>query len=176
MGRSWEGRGGWPTVLGPLTAGEDISSDAAAAAMAEILAGNATPAQIAGFIVALRMKGETVDELVGLLTAMDEAANRVVLDDVAGGVDVVGTGGDRSHSVSVSRMAARVGAGAGVRVSNPGNRAASSSCGSADLLGALGVAIALAPEGAAACVAEAGIGFSFAPRYRPAMRHAIPTR
>src|SRR3954465_679855 len=175
MGRSWEERGGWPTVLGPLTAGEDISSDAAAAAMAEILAGNATPAQIAGFIVALRMKGETVDELVGLLTAMDEAANRVVLDDVDGVVDVVGTGGDRSHSVNVSTMAALVVAGAGVRVCQHGNRAASSSCGAADLLEALGVAIELAPEAVARCVAEAGIGFCFAPRYHPAMRHALPT-
>jgi anthranilate phosphoribosyltransferase len=176
MGLSWEERGGWPSILGPLTAGEDIDADSAAAAMAEILAGNATPAQIAGFIVALRMKGETVDELVGLLTAMDGAANRVILDDVAGVVDVVGTGGDRSHSVNVSTMAALVVAGAGVRVCKHGNRAASSSCGAADLLEALGVALELAPEGVARCVAEAGIGFCFAPRYHPAMRHAIPTR
>ena len=176
MGASWEERGGWPSVLGPLTAGEDLASEAAAAAMAEILAGNASAAQIAGFIVALRMKGETVDELVGLLSAMDGAANRVVLDDVAGVVDVVGTGGDRSHSINVSTMAALVVAGAGVRVCKHGNRAASSSCGSADLLEALGVAIELAPEAVARCVAEAGIGFCFAPRYHPAMRHSIPTR
>jgi anthranilate phosphoribosyltransferase len=107
---------------------------------------------------------------------MDGAANRVILDDVAGVVDVVGTGGDRSHSVNVSTMAALVVAGAGVRVCKHGNRAASSSCGAADLLEALGVALELAPEGVARCVAEAGIGFCFAPRYHPAMRHAIPTR
>jgi anthranilate phosphoribosyltransferase len=176
MGASLEDLGGWPGVLGPLTAGEDLTSELAAAAMAEVLAGNASPAQIAGFIVALRMKGETVDELVGLLSALDDAANRVVLDDVTGVVDVVGTGGDNSHSINVSTMAALVVAGAGVRVCKHGNRAASSSCGSADLLEALGVAIELAPEAVARCVAEAGIGFCFAPRYHPAMRHAIPTR
>jgi anthranilate phosphoribosyltransferase len=173
---SWDDLGGWPAVLGPLTAGEDLTADLAAAAMAEVLAGNATPAQIAGFIVALRMKGETVDELAGLLSAMDQAANHVVLDDLDGVVDVVGTGGDRSHSINVSTMAALVVAGAGVRVCKHGNRAASSSCGSADLLEALGVVIELAPEAVARCVAEAGIGFCFAPRYHPAMRHAIPTR
>jgi anthranilate phosphoribosyltransferase len=173
---SGEELGGWPGVLGPLTAGEDLSSDQASAAMAEILAGNASPAQIAGFIVALRMKGETVEELAGLLAAMDGAANHVILDDVEGVVDVVGTGGDRSHSINVSTMAALVVAGAGVRVCKHGNRAASSSCGSADLLEALGVAIELPPEAVARCVAEAGIGFCFAPRYHPAMRHSIPTR
>ncbi|MEY2406904.1 MAG: anthranilate phosphoribosyltransferase, partial [Acidimicrobiaceae bacterium] len=149
---SWDDLGGWPAVLGPLTAGEDLSADLAAAAMAEVLAGNATPAQIAGFIVALRMKGETVDELAGLLSAMDQAANHVVLDDLDGVVDVVGTGGDRSHSINVSTMAALVVAGAGVRVCKHGNRAASSSCGSADLLEALGVVIELAPEAVARCV------------------------
>jgi anthranilate phosphoribosyltransferase len=122
------------------------------------------------------MKGETVEELAGLLAAMDGAANRVVLDDVEGVVDVVGTGGDRSHSINVSTMAALVVAGAGVRVCKHGNRAASSSCGSADLLEALGVSIELPPEAVARCVAEAGIGFCFAPRYHPAMRHSIPTR
>ncbi|MDQ1715113.1 MAG: anthranilate phosphoribosyltransferase, partial [Frankiaceae bacterium] len=124
MGASLEELGGWPGVLGPLTAGEDLSSGQASAAMAEILAGNASSAQIAGFIVALRMKGETVQELAGLLAAMDGAANRVVLDDIEGVVDVVGTGGDRSHSINVSTMAALVVAGAGVRVCKHGNRAA----------------------------------------------------
>src|SRR3954453_21259175 len=176
MGGSWEERGGWPTVLGSLTAGEDISPDSAAAAMAEILAGNATPAQIAGFIVGLRMKGETVDEMVGLLTAMHDAAESVPLADVTGVVDTCGTGGDRSHSINVSTIAAIVVAGAGVKVCKHGNRAASSACGSADLLEALGVTIDLEPARVARCVDEAGIGFCFAPRFHPAMRHAIPTR
>jgi anthranilate phosphoribosyltransferase len=168
--------GGWPAVLGPLTAGSDISVELAAAAMTEVLAGNATPSQIAGFIVALRMKGETVDEMVGLLTAMHAAAESVPLADVTGVVDTCGTGGDRSHSINVSTIAAIVVAGAGVKVCKHGNRAASSACGSADLLEALGVTIDLEPAAVARCVEEAGIGFCFAPRFHPAMRHAIPTR
>jgi anthranilate phosphoribosyltransferase len=144
--------------------------------MGEILAGNATPAQIAGFIVALRMKGETVEEIVGLLDAMHAAAESVPLADVTGVVDTCGTGGDRSHSINVSTIAAIVVAGAGVKVCKHGNRAASSACGSADLLEALGVVIDLEPATVARCVEEAGIGFCFAPRFHPAMRHAIPTR
>jgi anthranilate phosphoribosyltransferase len=173
---SLEQLGGWPAVLGPLTTAHDISADLAAAAMAEILSGNAGPAQIAGFIVALRMKGETVEEMVGLLTAMRAAAESVPLADVSGVVDTCGTGGDRSQSINVSTIAAFVVAGAGVRVCKHGNRAASSACGSADLLEALGVAIDLEPERVAGCVDEARIGFCFAPRFHPAMRNAIPTR
>jgi anthranilate phosphoribosyltransferase len=168
--------GGWPAVLGPLTAGDDIAAEHATAAMSEILAGNATPAQIAGFIVALRMKGETVDEIVGLLAAMHAAAESVPLADVSGVVDTCGTGGDRSHSINVSTIAAIVVAGTGVKVCKHGNRAASSACGSADLLEALGVTIDLGPTEVARCIEEAGIGFCFAPRFHPAMRHAIPTR
>src|SRR5436309_5611815 len=168
--------GGWPAVLGPLTAGHDITSDQAAAAMAEVLAGNATAAQIAGFIVALRMKGETVDEMVGLLTAMHAAAESVPLSDVSGVVDTCGTGGDRSHSINVSTIAAFVVAGAGIKVCKHGNRAASSACGSADVLEALGVAIEIDPSTVARCVEHAGIGFCFAKRFHPAMRHAGPTR
>ena len=171
-----EDLGGWPAVLGPLTQRQDLPHGHTRAAMAEILAGEATPAQIAGFIVALRMKGETVDELAGLLEAMGAAAERVELPDLDGVVDIVGTGGDRSHSVNVSTMAAVVVAGAGVRVCKHGNRAASSRCGSADLLEALGVRLDLDPEGVARCVGSAGIGFCFAPRFHPAMRHAVPTR
>jgi anthranilate phosphoribosyltransferase len=168
--------GGWPAVLGPLTQRHDLPAAHAQAAMAEILAGTATSAQIAGFIVALRMKGETVDELKGLLDAMTEAAAKVPLASVDDVVDVVGTGGDRSHSVNVSTMAALVVAGAGVRVCKHGNRGASSKCGAADVLEALGVNLELEPEGVARCVEEAGIGFCFAPRFHPAMRHAVPTR
>jgi len=168
--------GGWPAVLGPLTQRQDLRADQARAAMAEVLAGNASGAQIAGFIVALRMKGETVEELRGLLDAMADAAERVPLASVDGVVDIVGTGGDRSHSVNVSTMAALVVAGAGVPVCKHGNRAASSRCGSADLLEALGVDLDLDPAGVARCVESAGIGFCFAPRFHPAMRHAGPTR
>lgn len=168
--------GGWPAVLGPLTAGEDLLAAHARAAMLAVLSGEATPAQIAGFIVALRMKGETVEELVGLLDAMGEVGEHVELPDLDDVVDIVGTGGDRRHTVNISTMAALTAAGAGVRVCKHGNRAASSRCGTADVLEALGVRLDVGPAGVAACVAEAGIGFCFAPRFHPAMRHAGPTR
>jgi len=173
---SLDALGGWPAVLGPLTAGVDLTADQAWAAMAEILDGGATPAQIAGFIVALRMKGESVPELSGLLGAMLAAAEPVPLDDPGAVLDIVGTGGDRTHSINVSTLAALVASGAGGRVCKHGNRAASSSCGAADLLEALGVVIDLGPGGVARCVDEAGIGFCFAPRFHPSMRHAGPTR
>ena len=168
--------GGWPGVLGPLTAGDDLTTDQAAAAMTEILAGDATPAQIAAFIVGLRMKGETVEEMAGLLSAMQDAAEYVPLADLDGVIDTCGTGGDRSHSINVSTIAAFVVAGAGAKVCKHGNRAASSACGSADVLEALGVAIELDPAAVARCVEKAGIGFCYAPRFHPAMRHAGPTR
>lgn len=168
--------GGWPAILGQLTAGDDLDAVQAEAAMAEILQDDATPAQIAGFIVALRMKGETVDELTGLVAAMIDKAIRVPLAELGGVIDIVGTGGDRSSSINVSTIAAIVAAGAGARVCKHGNRAASSACGAADLLEALGVAIDLDPRGVARCVDEAGIGFCFAPRFHSAMRHAVPTR
>jgi anthranilate phosphoribosyltransferase len=170
--------GGWPAVLGPLLAGRDLTTDQARAAMAEILQGTATPAQLAGFVVALRMKGESVAELTGLLAAMLAAAELVPLDDDvrARAVDVVGTGGDRSHTINVSTLASLVVAGAGVPVCKHGNRAASSSCGSADLLEALGVNLELSPAGVAECLAIAGMAFCFAPRFHPALRHAGPSR
>jgi anthranilate phosphoribosyltransferase len=176
VGATLEELGGWPAVLGPLTQRADLPAATAKAAMAEILSDSATPAQIAGFIVALRMKGETVEELVGLLDALAEAGERVELASLDGVIDIVGTGGDRSHSVNVSTMSALVIAGAGVRVCKHGNRAASSRCGAADLLEALGVKLELEPAAVARCVDEAGIGFCFAPRFHPAMRHAVPTR
>jgi anthranilate phosphoribosyltransferase len=167
---------GWPAVLGALTSGRDLPAAEARAAMAEILEGAATPAQVAGFIVALRMKGETVDELTGMVDAMLAAAERVVLPADVVAVDIVGTGGDRAHTINVSTLAALVVAGAGGRVCKHGNRAASSATGTADVLEALGVRIDCGPKEVARCVAEAGIGFCFAPRYHPAMRHAGPTR
>jgi anthranilate phosphoribosyltransferase len=167
---------GWAPVIGTLSSGADLTAERARAAMAEILDGAATPAQIAGFIVALRMKGETVDELTGLLDAMLDTAERVELPADVSVVDIVGTGGDRAHTINVSTLAALVVAGAGGRVCKHGNRAASSSAGSADVLEALGVRIDCGPAEVARCVREAGIGFCFAPRYHPAMRHAGPTR
>lgn len=168
--------GGWPGVLGILSRGGDLSADMAHAVMAEILAGHATDAQIAGFIVALRMKGETVDELRGLVDAMFDEAERVVLHVDGPVVDIVGTGGDQAHTINVSTLSALVVAGAGGRVCKHGNRAASSSTGSADLLEELGVRIDCGPLDVARCVADAGIGFCFAPRFHPAMRHAGPPR
>jgi anthranilate phosphoribosyltransferase len=168
--------GGWPAVLGTLAARRDLTTEQARAAMAEILDGAATSAQIAGFIVALRMKGETIDELGGLVDAMLTAAERVTLPPDETVVDIVGTGGDRAHTINVSTLSALVVAGAGGRVCKHGNRAASSATGSADLLEALGVRIDCGPEEVARCVAEAGIGFCFAPRFHPAMRHAGPPR
>lgn len=146
--------------------------------MATILRGDATSAQIAGFLVALRAKGEHVDELTGLLDAALDEATFVPLteDEQAHCVDIVGTGGDGSDSINVSTMAALVIAGAGVPVCKHGNRSASSKCGSADLLELLGVVIELGPDGVAACVREAGIGFCFAPVFHPAFRHAGPPR
>jgi anthranilate phosphoribosyltransferase len=175
---SLEALGGWRTVLGRLTSGGDLTHDEARAAMAEILEGAASPAQIAGFAIALRMKGETVDELDGLLDAMLGVAAlvEVPLEVHARLVDVVGTGGDRSHSINVSTLAALVVAGTGVPVCKHGNRAASSACGAADLLEALGVNIDLDAEGVTRCIVGAGIGFCFAPRFHPALRHAGPPR
>jgi anthranilate phosphoribosyltransferase len=167
---------GWPAVLGTLSAGGDLDRARARAVMAEILDGAATPAQIAGFMVALRMKGETVEELGGLVEAMLDAAERVELAPGLDAVDIVGTGGDRAHTINVSTLASLVVAGAGGRVCKHGNRAASSSTGAADVLEALGVRIDCGPEEVARCVAEAGIGFCFAPRFHPSMRHAGPTR
>jgi anthranilate phosphoribosyltransferase len=168
--------GGWPAVLGSLTGRHDLSREVAEAAMAEVLAGDASDAQIAAFMVALRMKGETVDELSGLVAAMLEVAAIVPLADPSNTLDIVGTGGDRAHTINVSTLAALVTAGAGAKVCKHGNRAASSSCGTADVLEALGVVIDLGPEAVATCVEEVGMGFCFAAKYHPAMRHAGPPR
>ena len=154
--------------------GESLGSDGAAAALGDILEGNATSAQIAAFAVGLRIKGETVEEMGGLVRAMLGRAEPVHAGDDL--VDTCGTGGDRSFTINVSTIAAFVVAGAGAKVCKHGNRAASSASGSADMLEALGVAIDLGPAGVARCVSEAGMGFCFAPRYHAASRHAIPTR
>lgn len=168
--------GGWPGVLTRLVSRQDLTRQQAAEAMAEILEGAASPAQIGAFLVGLRAKGETVEELTGLLDAMLDASERVPLPEPSTLVDTCGTGGDRSHSINVSTLAALVVAASGARVCKHGNRAATSAAGSADLLEALGVAIDLGPAGVARCVTEAGFGFCFAPRFHPAMRHAGPPR
>lgn len=167
---------GWPAVLGEVTAGRDLDPEVAHAAMTEILAGDATPAQIAGFVVALRVKGETVEELAALRRAMLDAAERIELPDGLDAVDTCGTGGDRAGTINVSSIAALVLAGGGVPVLKHGNRASSSQCGSADVYETLGIAIDLGPEGVAACVVETGFGFAMAPRFHPSMRHAGPPR
>lgn len=165
----------WARTITSLLAGDDLAEDQSAAAMTEIMDGAATPAQIAGFVVALRAKGETVDEVVGLVKTMRAFSQRI---EVPGDLlDTCGTGGDRTGTFNVSTAAALVCAGAGVKVAKHGNRAASSRCGSADVLEALGVKIDLQPEEVAACIEEAGIGFCFAPVFHPAMRHAgVPRR
>lgn len=170
--------GGWPALLTRLARGDDLSASEAASGLAEILAGDATPAQIAAFIFGLRCKGETVEEMAGLVRAMLAAAEAV---PVAAGlrdelVDTCGTGGDRSGTINVSTIAALVVAGAGVPVCKHGGRAASSLAGSADVLEALGVVIDLGPQGVARCLDRAGSAFCFAPRYHPAMRHATGVR
>ena len=169
----------WPNLLAALLRGEELSTADTTWAMGEIMSGSATLAQIAGFAVALRARRETSAEVAGLVDAM--LANAVPVELPPGlreqALDVVGTGGDRAHTVNISTMTAMVVAGAGARVVKHGNRAASSSCGAADLLEFLGIPLDLGPEGVVRCVTEAGIGFCFAARFHPGMRHAgIPRR
>ena len=178
MAITLEELGGWPFVLGKLSHGTDLTSVEAAAALTDVFQGNATPAQLAAFIFGLRCKGETVDEMTGLVRAMLEAAEPVpVGEDLRQRlVDTCGTGGDRSGTINISTIAAFVVAGAGVPVCKHGGRAASSKAGSADLLEELGVAVELGPAGVVRCIEEAGIGFCFAPRFHQSMRYAIPIR
>ncbi|MGK5444964.1 anthranilate phosphoribosyltransferase [Micromonospora sp. URMC 105] len=168
----------WPHLLNTLLRGGELSTADTAWAMDEIMTGAAAPSQVAAFAVALRAKGETPAELAGLVEAMLGRAVPVELPEELRqtALDVVGTGGDLAHTVNISTMTALVVAGAGVRVVKHGNRAASSLCGTADLLEFLGVPLDLAPEQVARCVEEAGIGFCFAGRFHPGMRHAGPVR
>ncbi|MGD9526811.1 anthranilate phosphoribosyltransferase [Pseudonocardia sp.] len=164
----------WPKLLARLLRREDLAAEDTTWIMDRVLSAEATSAQLAGFLVALRAKGETAAEIAGLAEAMLQRTQRFTVDGTA--VDVVGTGGDQAHTVNISTMAAVVVAAAGVPVVKHGNRAASSACGSADVLEALGVAIDLPPDGVATCVREAGIGFCFAPVFHPAMRHTGAAR
>jgi anthranilate phosphoribosyltransferase len=164
----------WPALLGRLIRGEHLDAGDTAWVMDRVLSAEATPAQLAGFLVALRAKGETAAEIAGLAEAMLRHARRVSVPGAA--VDVVGTGGDQAHTVNISTMTAIVVAAAGAPIVKHGNRAASSSSGAADVLEALGVAIDLPPAGVEACVAEVGIGFCFAPVFHPSFRHTAPVR
>lgn len=165
----------WPDVLSGLVAGADLDAAKATWAMNQILAGEATTAQIAGFLVSLQAKGPTADEIDGLVGGMLANARGVSLP-AADAVDIVGTGGDRANTVNVSTMAAMVAAAAGAKVIKHGNRAASSACGTADCLEALGVALDVAPEDQPEVFGETGIVFLFAALYHPSLRHAAVAR
>jgi anthranilate phosphoribosyltransferase len=169
-----DSRATWPALIGALVKGETLTADETAWAMNEIMDGAATPAQIAGFGIALRMKGETVAEVSGLAEAMLEHAAPISIPGRL--VDLVGTGGDGARTVNISTMGTIVAAAAGARMIKHGNRAASSACGTADVLEALGVAIDLPPAQTERLVAETGIAFLFAPLYHPALRHAAAPR
>jgi anthranilate phosphoribosyltransferase len=165
----------WPALIGALIKGESLTAEETAWAMSEIMDGAATPAQIAGFGVALRIKGETVGEVSGLAQAMLEHASPISVPGPI--VDLVGTGGDGAHTVNISTMGTITAAAAGARMVKHGNRAASSACGTADVLEALGVVIDLPPSATEQLVAEVGAGFLFAPLYHPAFRYtAVPRR
>jgi anthranilate phosphoribosyltransferase len=157
-----------------LLGGRALTREQARDVMDQVMAGEATTAQIAGVLIALRAKGETVEEMTGFVDSM--RAHATPLEVPEGTIDTCGTGGDRAGTFNISTAAALVAAGAGIPVAKHGNRAASSRCGSADVLEALGVDITLGPDGVRRCIEAAGIGFCFAPTFHPAMRHAGPAR
>jgi anthranilate phosphoribosyltransferase len=157
-----------------LLAGTPLSREQARSVMDQVMAGEATPVQIAGMLIALRAKGETVEEMTGFVDSMRSRATPLRVP--AGAIDTCGTGGDRAGTFNISTAAAIVAAGSGVPVAKHGNRAASSRCGSADVLEALGVDITLGAGGVESCLREAGMGFCFAPTFHPAMRYAGPAR
>ncbi len=161
-------------AINTLVSGNSLSFEQAAAVMAQIMSGEATPAQIAAFVTALRIKGETVDEIAGLASVMREKAVPVKVKPPV--IDTCGTGGDNCSSINISTAAAFVAAGAGLKVAKHGNRAMTSRCGSADVLEALGVKIDLNAEAVAECLETVGIGFMFAPIFHPAMKHAAGPR
>jgi len=154
--------------------GRSLGMEEASGVMREVMDSEATPAQLSAFLVALRMKGETAEEMAGMAAVMREKAVRVEADGLL--VDTAGTGGDGKGTFNISTASSFVAAGAGVKIAKHGNRAASGSCGSADVLEELGVAIELGPAEVKRCIEEVGIGFMFAPAYHPAMRHAVPVR
>ena len=157
-----------------LTRGADLTEEEAAQVMEEIMTGEATPAQFGAFVIALRLKGETVDEMTGLATVM--RAKSLKVDYRGPSVDTCGTGGDDQGTFNISTVAAFVVAGTGIAVAKHGNRAMTSKSGSADVLEKQGIQIDLGPEGVKKCMEEAGIGFMFAPRFHPAMKFAVQPR
>jgi anthranilate phosphoribosyltransferase len=161
-------------LIAKVAAGSPLTFDEAREAFDIVMSGEATPSQIGGFLMALRVRGETVAEIMGAVATMRDKMLRV--DAPANAVDIVGTGGDGSHSVNISTGSAFVIAGCGVPVAKHGNRGLSSQSGAADVLTALGVRIDLAPEAISACISEAGIGFMFAPAHHPAMKYVGPSR
>ena len=161
-------------AISTLVEGRSLSFEEASGAMEDIMSGEATPAQIAAFLTALRIKGETADEIAGMASVMRARATPVKVSGPA--IDIVGTGGDASGSFNISTAAAFVAAGAGLKVAKHGNRAASSQCGSADVLEALGVKIDLGAEAVAECIETVGIGFMLAPAFHPASKHAASPR
>jgi anthranilate phosphoribosyltransferase len=161
-------------LIGKVATGATLTRDEAAHAFDKMMSGEATPSQMGGFLMALRLRGETVDEITGAVATM--RAKMLPVEAPADAIDVVGTGGDAAGSYNISTCAAFIVAGAGVPVAKHGNRALSSKSGAADVLSALGVRIDLAPGEIARCIREAGIGFMFAPAHHPAMKHVGPTR
>src|SRR6201987_1636997 len=162
------------TLISKVATGAELTLQESAAAFDRMMSGEATPSQMGALLMGLRVRGETVDEITGAVTTMRDKMLGVTAPE--GAIDVVGTGGDASGSYNISTCAAFIVAGAGVPVAKHRNRALSSGSGAADVLGALGVRIDIEPEAIARCIAEAGIGFMFAPLHHPAMKHVGPTR
>ena len=161
-------------AIDEVVSGRSLNMEDASEVMRQVMEGEATPAQLGSFLTGLRIKGETAQEIAGMAAAMREFALRVTVDGPL--IDTVGTGGDGQNTFNISTATAFVAAAAGLKVAKHGNRAASGTCGSADVLEALGVKIDLPPEGVARCIEEVGVGFMFAPVFHPAMRHAAPVR
>lgn len=161
-------------AIDAIVSGQSLTMGQAADVMRQIMQGEATPGQLGSFLTALRLKGESTGEIAGMATVMREFSLKVRVEGTV--VDSVGTGGDGTNSFNISTAAALVAAGAGVRIAKHGNRAASGSCGAADVLEELGVRIELPPEGVERCINEGGIGFMFAQAFHPSMRHAGPVR
>ncbi|MBR0756855.1 anthranilate phosphoribosyltransferase [Bradyrhizobium jicamae] len=162
------------SIIAKVATGATLTREEASSAFDSMMSGEATPSQMGGLLMALRVRGETVDEITGAVAAM--RGKMLPVKAPADAVDIVGTGGDGSGSVNVSTCASFIAAGAGVTIAKHGNRALSSKSGAADVLAALGVRIDLTPERVGRCVAEAGIGFMFAPAHHPAMKNVGPTR
>jgi anthranilate phosphoribosyltransferase len=168
--------GGWPGVLTDVLSGTSLSAESAETVMGQVLSGEASPAQIASLVTALRAKGESVEEMTGFVRSMVTHSVPLDLPEGMDVIDTCGTGGDRLRSINVSTIAALVVAATGAKVCKHGGRASSSAVGAADVLEALGVVADLGPAGVVRCIDEVGMGFCFAPRFHPAMRFAAPVR